>query len=288
MILRSCLVAAFVLCGIAPAVPALHAQTLPPAAVVPDPAIVRLAETLHLPEVFAIMAAEGGDYGVTLENEMFPDLGGAAWTADVDRIYAVDRTYPAFLAAFSRSLAGNPALPEIEAFAASDLGRKASMLEVSARRALLDPGVEEAARMRFAELAVSDDPRYRLVERFIAANDLIEVNVAGGMNAARAFYAGLSAGGAFDTQMTAEQILQEVRAQEPAIRDEAETWLGALLNMAYAPLTEAELRDYIAVSERRPMRILNGALNAAFDQTFTAVSRDLGLAAAKYIAGETL
>lgn len=142
--------------------------------------------------------------------------------------------------------------------------------------------------MRFAELAGSDDPRYRLVESFIQTNDLVEVNVAGGLNAARAFYSGLSEGGAFETPMTPDQILQDVWAQEPAIRSEAESWLGSVLNMAYAPLTEAEMRAYITVSEGKAMHVLNGALYEAFDLSFTSVSQDLGRAAAKYIVGETL
>lgn len=288
MIFRSCLAAVLALCGVW-AAPALHAQSVPHAgASVLDPAVVRLAEALHLPDVFEILTEEGRVYGGTLEAEMFPGLGGAAWAADVDRIYAVDRTYPAFLREFSRHLSGNAALPEIEAFVTSDLGRKASLLEVSARRAFLDKEVEAAARMRFAELAGSDDPQYRLVASYIDENDLLEVNVSGGLNAARAFYAGLSTGGAFDAPMSTDQILQEVWAQEPAIRSEAETWLGAVLNMAYAPLTEAELRAYIAVSQTRAMHALNGALYAAFDSTFVSVSHDLGRTAAKYIAGETL
>lgn len=289
MILRFCLVATIALCGAFLPAPALQAQVVPPSGrAVLDPAVVRLAEALHLPEVFDIMAEEGRDYGVTLEDEMFPGLGGAAWAADVDRIYDAKRTYPNFLRAFSNRLSGNAALPEIEAIVTSDIVRKASMLEVSARRALLDKEVEEAARMRFEELAGQNDPRCRLVENFIQANDLLEVNVAGGLNAARAFYEGLSAGGAFDTPMTSEQILQEVRMQEPEIRSEAETWLGAVLNMAYAPMTEAEMHQYVALSQGRAMHVLNGALYSAFDESFVGVSHDLGRAAAKYIAGEAL
>ena len=286
--LRSCLVAVFALCAALVAAPALQAQTPFIGTATLDPAVVRVAEALHLPEVFEVMAAEGRDYGATLEQEMFPGVGGADWAADVDRIYATQRTYPAFLRAFSARLSGNAALPEIERFLASDLGRKASMLEVSARRAMLAPEVEEAARMRFAELAGSDDLRYRLVENFIDANDLVEVNVAGGLNAARAFYSGLSQGGAFEAPMAVDQILQEVWSQEPVIRSEAENWLGSVLNMAYAPLTEAEMRAYIAASEGKAMHVLNGALYEAFDQSFTSVSEDLGRSAAKYIAGETL
>jgi hypothetical protein len=289
VILLCCRVAVIALCGAFLTVQPISAQIVPPTGkVVLDPAVIRLAEAMHLPEVFDIMAEEGRDYGVTLEEEMFPSLGGAAWAADVDRIYAPERTYRAFLRALSLRLSGNAALPEMEAMLTSDLGRKANMLETTARRALLNKEVEEAARMRFEELAGQDDPRYHLVASYIDANDLVEFNVAGGMNAAKAFYDGLSAGGAFDVPMSEDQIVQEVWAQEPAIRAEAETWLGTMLTMAYAPLTDAELRQYTALSQAHAIRALNSALYSAFDDSFRAVSRDLGLAAAKYIAGEAL
>ncbi len=293
MTLRSCLAAALgALAGLF-LTPALLAQSdvrVGPAALesAPDPAVVRVAEALQLPEVFAVMAEEGRAYGATLEEEMFPGQGGAGWSQDVARIYAVDRTYPAFLAELSRRLSGNPALPEIEALVTTGPGRKASLLEASARRALLDDDVEAAARMRVEELAGQNDPHFLLVDQFIEANDLLEINVSGGMNGALAFYEGLSAGGAFETPMTPDDMLREVWGQEDAIRSEAELWIRSVLNLAYAPMTDAELRDYIRLSQARPMKVLNGALYGAFDQSFQSVSRDLGLAAARYIAGETL
>lgn len=248
----------------------------------------QIAEAMRLPEIFAIMADEGGEYGRTLEESMFPGSGGVRWAADVARIYDAGRGYVRFREGFDRRLSGSAHLAEIEAFLTGELGRKVVELEVSARRALLDDAVEEAARMKLAELAARGDPKYALVQEFIAANDLIESNVVGGLNAAREFYLGLADGGAFDGEMTEEQILQDVWSQEPDIRAETEGWIGALLSVAFAPLSDDELRRYIAFSRSPAGRDLNRALFAAFDESFLALSRELGLAAAKYIVGQTL
>jgi len=66
--------------------------------------------------------------------------------------------------------------------------------EISARRALLDDAIEEAAKVIWQDLQGEFDPRTELIERFVEVNDLIEENVAGAMNhcqpAAHLFFQG--------------------------------------------------------------------------------------------------
>jgi Uncharacterized protein conserved in bacteria (DUF2059) len=248
-----------------------------------------LIKALAIPDVLAVMQDEGKAYGIELEDGMFPGQGGANWAAAVARIYAADRGLPIFATDFAAALEASGAdVDAMVAFFESDTGRKAVALEVSARRALIDEAVEEASRLKLSELEDMKDARLAAVERFIAANDLIDSNVMGGLNANLAFYQGLSAAGAFPEPMSEAEMLEDVWSQEPALRTETEVWLKSFLVMAYAPLSDAELEAYTAFSLSEPGQDLNAALFAGFDRLFMDVSRQLGTAAAGFAAGQDL
>jgi len=249
--------------------------------------IAGLYEALGLPEVVAIMREEGQRYGASVEDQMFPGGGGPAWQAAVSAIYdAGDMD-----AVVRRRMAD--AMPEAaveagEEFFGSDRGRRIVGLEVSARRALLDPDVEAEARAAAEAMRQDNDPRADLVGRFAEANQLVDQNVAGALNANLAFYRGLDAGGAFPRGMSETEMLAEVWGQEPEVRADTEDWVYSYLLLAYAPLSEDDLEAYIAFSETEAGRALNRALFGAFDGMFTGISRDLGLAAARFISSERL
>ena len=251
--------------------------------------IAALEAALQLPDVFAVMSQEGHAYGVQLEADMFPGSGGAAWSAAVARIYAVDRILPQFSEEFEaelvRSEADTAAMLE---FFTSDLGQRVTTLEISARRALLDEAVEDASRLKYDEMRATGDPQVALVEEFVSVNGLIEANVSGAMNANYAFYQGLDDAGALGPEMSEDDIIGEIWSQEDVIRDETDIWIHSYLVMAYAPLSEAEMRDYIAFSQSEAGRDLNAALFAGFDAVFVDVSRQLGRAAGRILAGRDL
>ncbi len=250
-------------------------------------AVAPLAEALGIGELMPIMRDEGLDYGADLARDMFPGRGGDRWTAQVGRIYDTDR----MRREMEQGMAARLEAGKIDAllqFFESDLGRRIVGLELSARRALLDPGVEEASEEAATELEASGDPRFDLLQSFVEANDLVEMNVVGALNSNWAFYQGLDAGGAFDGQLTEEQMLADVWAQEEQIRAETRGWVYAYLGMAYEPLSDDELAAYTALSETPEGEALNAALFAAFDEMFTRISRELGLAAATFMAGEDI
>ena len=110
----------------------------------------------------------------------------------------------------------------------------------------------------------------------------------GAMNANLAFYRGLSESGAFPAEMTEDQMLSDVWAQEPDVRAETTDWLYPFLSLAYQPLSDDQLEAYIAFSETAAGDRLNGALFAAFDKVFTQISYDLGRAAAGQMQGEDI
>lgn len=246
-----------------------------------------LYRALGLPEIVAIMRQEGIDYGQELAGELFAGQGGQGWSGMVDEIYRLPRLEGIVRDRLAEILTDQDLAPML-AFFDSDLGRRIVGLEISARRALLDPDVDAASRAALADLIGDDDPRLDLIETFSEVNTLVENNVVGAMNSNFAFYRGLSEGGAFGAAFSQDDMLADVWSQEQAIRDETTEWLYSYLMMAYRPLSDAELAAYIAFSETPEGAALNQAIFDAFDEMFVTVSLALGHAAARYMSGEQL
>jgi len=259
----------------------LRAQPADPAAVI---------ATLRIPEMIAVMQDEGIAYGDDLEEQLFPGAGGSRWDRAVALVYDEPALLQRFQSAFAERLAADPqATDQIVGFFGTDRGQQILSLEIEARRALLDEAVEEAAAISVDEMRARDDPRLEVLERFAAANDLIEQNVSGALNANFAFYQGMSEGGAFDAaKMTEADMLADVWSQEPEIRAETESWLYPFLALAYEPLSDADMQAYLAFSESAAARTMNAAMFAAFDEVFRDISRDLGRAAAEMLSGQDI
>ncbi|MCA3509645.1 MAG: DUF2059 domain-containing protein [Rhodobacter sp.] len=253
-----------------------------------DPAA--LLTTLRIPEMIAVMQDEGLAYGEELEDQLFPGAGGSRWDEAVARVYDEPALLARFQSAFAARLAADPqAMEGIAGFFGTDRGQQILTLEIGARRALLDEAVEEAAAVSVDDMRARDDPRLALLERFVTANDLIEQNVSGALNANFAFYQGMSDGGAFDgAKMTEAEMLAEVWSQEADIRAETESWLYPFLALAYKPLSDADVEAYVAFSESGAGRAMNAAMFAAFNEVFSAISRDLGRAAAQMLSGQDI
>lgn len=248
-----------------------------------------LSRLMRVDELLGVMRDEGLAYGADLEAELFPGSGGARWQGNVARIYDPKALLRRFDAVFGPEMAADPAALEASLdFFSTERGRRIVELELAARRALLDTAVEEAARLRVDEMRGTDDPRLGLITEFVDTNDLIEQNVAGALNANLAFYRGMVSGGAFEGNLSEEDILADVWSQEAEVRREAEEWLYPFLTLAYQPLSDDDLAAYMAFSESSPGQVLNAALFAGFDAVFEDVSHDLGLAAAQMISSKDL
>jgi hypothetical protein len=248
-----------------------------------------LSVTMQIGPIIDVMQEEGVTYGKTLATDMFPDGGNSRWGQVVASIYDAQGMKDAFNARFAQELAGDAeAVAEIEDFFGSDRGQRILTLEVTARRALLDDAVEDAAKVAAADMAQDHDPRLALIRDFAVAGDLIEMNVAGAMNANLAFYQGMAETGAFGAEMTEEQILSDVWGQEPQVRNDTEEWLFPYLALAYQPLSDEDLEAYTVFWESGAGKRLNTALFAAFDVVFTDISRDLGRAAALQMRGDDI
>lgn len=250
--------------------------------------IAVLDEVLRLSDLFLVLREEGLAHGETLAADMFPSGGGAGWATAQERIYDVAALHGRFVAVLERELSGDPNLPEILSFFGSDLGIRVVGLEIDARRAIIDDAIEDAARVAADRRRMGRDARQDQLERFIAAGDLLEMNVAGALTGNLAFLTGMNDSGAYGGAMPQDQILSDVWAQEAQVRGDTESWLHAYLGLAYQPLSEAELDRYVAFWESTPGKRLNAALFLAFDEVFRQVSYDLGHAAGLALLGQDI
>lgn len=246
-----------------------------------------LYDAMRLGDILAVMREEGLAYGDELRTEMFADGGAAGWPRVVSRIYDTDRMERDFVGPFTEALDGADLGP-LQDFFASDRGRMIVEFEVTARRALLDEGVEEVARRLWDDLKGEIDPRADLIERFVEVNDLIETNVVGAMNSSLAFYEGLATSDGFGEAWTPDRILSTVWEQEAEIRADTRDWIYPYLTLAFEPLEAEDIEAYIVLSESPEGRALNAALFAAFDVLFVDISREMGTAAARYLEGEDI
>ncbi|MFZ7093695.1 DUF2059 domain-containing protein [Primorskyibacter sp. 2E233] len=242
-------------------------------------------EAMRIDEMIDIMRSEGLTYGEELAMDMFGRPGNAKWQAMLAQIYDTEKMGEVVRSAFVRSFGDAEAAPLVEFFE-SDRGVKIVNLELDARRAMVDDDVEDAARASFQEIDGSDDERLSQVQAFVEANDLIEANVAGAMNASFQFYRGLVEGGAFD--MSEQDILTDVWSQESETRQDTREWLFAFLLLAYGPLEDGTLDAYIEMSASPEGKALNQALFDGFNKMYDEISFALGLAVAEQMRGEDL
>ena len=248
-----------------------------------DPA-QELFDALRLAEVVTIMREEGLEYGAELGADLAGTDTSQSWGITLDRIYNADQMTAMVAQTFTQTLEGKD-VSQALAFFQSDDGKQIIDLELSARRAMTDTDIEEAAKV--AALAMEDDaPRRVLLDRFVEANDLIEANVSGSLNSAFQFYAGMVEGGAFD--MSDQDILSEVWSQEPDTREDTEGWVYGFLGLAYGPLSDAELEAYIDLSATEAGQSVNQALFTAFNDMYDTISYALGRAIAREMQSEDL
>ncbi|MDT0683849.1 DUF2059 domain-containing protein [Roseicyclus sp. F158] len=250
--------------------------------------VAPLAEALRIEELMAVMRAEGLAYAIELRDQLFPGEGDARWTAATREIYAMDAMTRVMVEGLVHDMSAEDVTAATRFFE-SDLGQRIVDLEIAAREGLMEEGVEEASHDHLDELPDADPERMKLLEAFIAANDLLEENVVGALNANLAFFEGLDAGGAYSEEWSETgSMYGDLWAQEARIRQETGEWIYSYLAMAYAPLTDSELSSYIAFSESDAGIALNTALFGAFDRLYTRISYDLGRGAARFIAGDDI
>ena len=260
----------------------------PPAAAQVADADARVAELLEAPRMIGLMREEGIAYGETLAADLIGRPDDPVWAEALEAIYDEEAMLERFETALGEALTAEEAAP-IAAFLEGDLGRRIVELELSAREVIADEAAEDAARAAWAEAAARGTPRAGRIETFIAVNDLVEENVASGLTANYEFLAGLAEGGGMGGAETSDEaLIAQAYGAEPELRAETEAWLGGYLNLAYGPLSDADLDRYIAFSETEAGRDMNRALFRAFEAMYDGMSRAMGLAAGARMVGEDI
>lgn len=244
-----------------------------------------LLDALRVDEMIEVMRIEGVDYGREMAEDMFAGGSNPQWEALLTKIYDADSMQQVVRAGFVQAFGDAPADPLLDYFAGED-GQQIVALELSAREAMIDDGVEEVARESYRALQGRETERIEILEGFIEANDLIEANVAGALNASFQFYRGLIDGGAFE--MTEADVLRDVWGQEDETRSDTREWLYAFLLMAYGPMSDDQLRAYVELSATESGRAMNRALFAGFNAMYDNLSYALGLAAARQMQAQEL
>lgn len=250
-----------------------------------DARMTVLVDVLKLPEAAVILRDEGMAYGQDLNTEMLNGQGGAGFQIQLEAIYDPPRMVEDVRRALETELQGET-LEQAITFFASDLGQRIVTLENSARVAIGDADVEKAARAHYAELEGGDDPRLAQVIALADAGDMINRNVTSAMNANYQFMRGLADGDVFE--MTEDEILADVASDMDEITEDTTGWLYGYFLLAYHPLSDAELQDYITFSGTDAGRALNRALFVGFGKAYEDISYGLGRAVALNMAAEEL
>ena len=260
------------------------AATALPATAASEADLDTLFEAIGTPRLLEIMRVEGMDQAEDIANDMFAGRSGS-FDSVASRVYDTTRMTETFRAEFDAVLADVDVAPLL-AFFASDRGRQIVSLELSAREAMIDPDIEEAAETAASRMEEDNPDRLALLETFVNTNDLIELNVMGAMNASVAYYQGLMSVG--EPTLSESEILSEVWSQEPDIRSDTTTWVFSYLGLAYEPLEDGDIEAYIAMSSSPEGRALNRALFEGFDDVFNEVSYLLGRATVTFGQSEEL
>lgn len=244
-----------------------------------------LMDVLRIDEVAQILQAEGLEYAETLNRDMLDGQGGAGWQVQVDAIYDTQRMTETLRERLEAEVQGETREAVI-AFFASDMGGSIVGLENAARAAITEPEVEEAARGYYAEIDGSDDPRLAQVTALIEAGDMVDRNVTSAMNANYQFMRGLADGNAVD--LSEGEMLADVTSQQDKITEDTTSWLYGYLLLAYSPLEDDALDQYIAFARTDEGRALNRALFDGFGAAFADISYALGRAVALNMVAEEL
>lgn len=244
-----------------------------------------LLDALKIAETVEVMQQEGDIYGASLVTSMGLETDAALWGRTVRRIYDAEKMQALIIKEIEGVLSETDLTPLLAYYGSQDAARIVA-LELSARRAFLDPDTEALAAARSEGLRAEGAPIMARIDTLIADSDLIGRNVAGALNAELMFYRGLNDGDAFD--LSEDEMLAAVWAREEELRASTSAWMEGFLSMAYQPLSAQQLEDYAAFWRTPEGRDLNRAVFTGFDRMYEDVSYRLGLAVAQEMQGEKL
>ncbi len=261
------------------------AVVLAPSLVAADAAFDRLMTILAVDEYIAITREEGLAEVDGLAMDMTGQAASPTMLQQMDQVYNTDRMRDTVLKEMADTLSDRDIQASLIFFDSAP-GLRIAELEVAARRAIMDKDVENAARMAWIQAEETHPWLVARVKDMITINDLIERNVSGALNSNFRFFQGLAEGNGLE--MSEEEMLSDVWAQEGDIRIESEAWLGGYLLLAYQPLSQQDLTDYLSFWDTDTGRALNAVLFSSFNKMYDDISFATGQVVAVNMSGQDL
>ncbi len=259
--------------------------TVAPLAVQAEARMSQLMELLNLPAYVEITRSEGLREFPLLAEDFLGRAPDTVMTEQIRRAYDLGRMRETVRRVMRESLS-DAEIDLVLLFVGSETGQKVADLELAARRAMSDEAVEEAAMDAWTRAPEQNPWLVSRIAEVIELSDLVDRNVTGALNSNMRFMQGLVDGGGLDISQA--ELLRNVWAQEPEIRAETETWLGAYLLLALKPLSEEEIEDYITFWKTGPGRALNAAMFDAFNQMYDGLSYATARTLALHMGSEEL
>ncbi|UWP99884.1 DUF2059 domain-containing protein [Aliiroseovarius crassostreae] len=247
----------------------------------------RFWNALQLQETLTIVREEGHSYALEAAEQLTGRPSDRFWQREVDQIYDLERMTAQVRADLQQAMVGRD-LGAALTYYESKAGQQVIDLEISARRAYLAPGVDEAAREAWYG-GGNVGTRADLIRRIIRDGELIERNVVGALNSNFAFLTAFAQSGPNEGMVLDERaILDEVMSEEDALRLDTAEWLYGYLSLAYGPLSEQALEELAEISDSPAGRHLNDVLFLGFDPMFEDLARRLGVAAGQALLQQDL
>lgn len=240
--------------------------------------VAELFDALNMDEIISIMQDEGKlDAKSTFE--MYAERAvDEEVKARIDRIFDTTEMRLVLINQTSENMTDVQIAAATE-FLNSDVGMRANTLETTARRAISDDIIEEYALSQFDD--ASELPRYKQFQDLITTLDLIDQNTYGAMGAQYVFMRQLAGTDALG--LTDDAITELLIASEEELRVGITEWLYGFFNMAYAPLSDADLATYIAFQKSVVGQALNRSLFAGFNELSVRHAQKMGAMVAELL-----
>ena len=245
--------------------------------------VAELFDALNMDEIISIMQDEGKLDAVATIEIYAERAVDEEVKARIDRIFDMTEMQVVLINLISENM-NDAQIAAATAFLNSDVGVRASTLETTARRAISDDAIEVYVLSQFDD--VSELTRYKQFQDLIATLDLINQNTYGAMGAQYVFMRQL-----VDTEelgLTDDAINELLMASENELREGISEWLFGFFNMAYAPLTDADLATYIAFQKSDAGQALNRSLFAGFNELSMRHAQKMGTMVAELLQVQDL
>lgn len=200
---------------------------------------------------------------------------GVAWDLAARQVFPADDMLEEIVGQMDGALPAEN-IDEMIQFFESDLGRKVTELEVAAQTG------EGAARLQsegsaiLTDMIENDPARLQQYAAMVDALGIVEAQVTTAMNINFAIMTGMSASGKLPYEMSEEEILGNIAAQQDMFRADIQDNVFITFAYTYQDLSDAELAAYIDFLTSQNGRALYTNINRATEDVLSVRARAFG------------